>query len=781
MAESDYCLTRRSRYYPLNLHQRGVAGASRLGPQQTGITMRKLQAIIISAIGSGFVLFGGIALVPSASAQDDAGMELEEIIVTASRREETLQNAALAVTVVDVREFADAGLTSLTQILPYVPGVSVQDSGRPFFNSVYIRGINSVLAAGVVSYLDEIPFGSSTIYTSPTPLDGTLLDLSTLDILKGPQGTLYGASSLGGIMKFNSREASLDEWTGSISADLSSTNGGGLNQLHRVNLNGPLASDRLGVSLTGFWQDKTGYIDNVTIPRNEWDDYEYYGGSGSLRWAASDNLEITVQALYQKSTLDGTATVQANYAQDQLMPGIGGGEPWFGHYQTGEADINPSEYDANLVGLTVDYHFDFGTLTYVGSTQEMSFIQSMDLTVPFAAFADLFFPANAPHTRALFVGDLGFDKDTHELRLTSDSNQQFEWLVGAYYTNEDGHNIQRLDVTPPEPDFFFANFPSNYKEWSLFATGTWYFNPDLDASVGVRYADYSNDVELAAVGPLVAPLPFNEIDDNVTNFLFNLRYRSGDNVSYYGRIASGYRPGGANFLLLDPMGNELTSPFVKPDSLWSYEVGVKGSTADGRLSYDLNVFYIDWEDYIINVSIAGVNVAGNADSAVSKGGEASLTFAATEALTIEAVLSYTNAELAADEPSLGGRDGEQLPNSPEWQGVLDFDYRFDLFNLPAYVGAAWRYKDEMPVGFGGYTDSMGTFHAPSAPRVNLDSFSLVDLRGGFVSGPLDVSVYVTNVFDEWAWVNFSPNFFAASNGTPTRPRTVGAVVRWNFK
>jgi outer membrane receptor protein involved in Fe transport len=740
--------------------------------------MNNLKGHLAATVG---LTLAGAAFGPKAAAQDEAAVQLEEIVVTASRREEALQNVALAVTVLDVGKFADAGLTGLTDILTYVPGVSVIDSGRPFFNSVYVRGINSVLAAGVVSYVDEIPFGSSTVYTSPTPLDGTLLDVDTLDVLKGPQGTLYGASSLGGIMKFNTREASLDEWTGNVSSNLSSTKRGGLNQLHRLNLNGPLVGETLGLSLTGFWQDKTGYIDNVTIPRNEWDDYEYYGGSGSLRWAASDRLEVTVQGLYQNSTLEGAATVQANHAQDQLMPGIGAAEPWFGRYQTGQADINPSEYEASVLGLNVDYEFDFGTLTYVGSTQEMTFVQTMDLTVPFAEFADLFFPANAPHTQALFVGDLGFDKITQELRLTSDSGQQFEWIVGAYYSDEDGHNIQRLDTTPAEPDFFFVNFPSNYKERSLFATGTWYFTQDFDASIGVRYADYSNDVELAAVGPLLAPLPFSEIDDEVTNFLFNLRYRSGDNISWYGRVASGYRPGGANFLLLDPMGNPLTNPFIEPDSLWSYEVGVKGSSQDGRLGYDLNVFYIDWKDYIVNVTVGGVNVAGNAERAVSQGGEASLTFAASESLTVRANLSYTNAELAADEPDLGGRDGDQLPSSPELQGLLDFEYRFDLFNLPAYVGAAWRYKDSMPVGFDGFTDSMGVFHPPSAPRVILDSYDLVDLRGGFVAGPVDVGLYVTNALDEWAWANFAPTFAGASNGTPTRPRTVGAVVRWNFQ
>jgi outer membrane receptor protein involved in Fe transport len=200
-----------------------------------------------------------------------------------------LQDVALAVTVLDVGKFADAGLTNLADVMTFVPGVSVEDSGSPFFTDIYLRGINATLSAGVASYVDEIPFGSSTVYTVAAPLDGTLLDLESLDVLKGPQGTLYGASAMGGILKYTTRKASLQEWTGSVSADLSSTDGGGLNQLYRVNGNGPIATDTLGVSFTGFWKDKTGYIDNVAIPKDEWDDYEYYGGSGSLRWAATSS------------------------------------------------------------------------------------------------------------------------------------------------------------------------------------------------------------------------------------------------------------------------------------------------------------------------------------------------------------------------------------------------------------------------------------------------------------------------------------------------------------
>lgn len=744
------------------------------------MTMHKSTHCLAASIAALFAAAGSVFFAPAASAQDEAESALEEVIVTASRREEALQDVAIAVAVIDVNEFADAGLTGLPEILTFVPGVSVVDGGAPFSNSVYMRGINALLSAGVVSYIDEIPFGSSTVYTNPTPLDGTLLDLGTLDVMKGPQGTLYGSSAMGGILKFNTRDASLTDWTGSLSADLSTTHGGGLNQLYRVNANGPIATDTLGLSFTAFWRDKSGYIDNATLGKSGWDDYEYYGGSGSLRWAATDRLEITVQGLYQKSTQEGLATIQANHGQDALLPGKAAKEPWFGRYQTGETDINPSEYEAQVLGLTIDYDFGFAKLTSVTSTQEMSFVQTVDLTVPFAFYADLFFPDSAPHSSAVLVGDLGFEKLSQELRLTSASNEKFEWIVGGFYTDEEGHNIQDLVITPTAP-LYFANFPSNYDEFSLFATGTWYFTPDLDASVGVRYSDYSNDVELNTVGPLIAPLPKTEISDNVTNYLFNVRYRAGDNTSVYGRIASGYRPGGANFVLIDPgTGQPITNPLFDPDELWSYEFGVKGSTEDGRITYDVAAFYIDWNDYIIAVNRGGLNVAGNAEQAISKGVEASLGFAATEALTITGMVSYARAELGADEPDLGGANGDQLPNSPEWAAALDFDYRFNIGDLPSYVGAAWRYKGNMPVGFPGYTDGSGAYWPPSAPRVELNGYSLVDLRAGTSLGPVDLSLYVTNLFDEWAYVNFAPSFVSASTATPTRPRTIGVVARWNF-
>jgi len=714
--------------------------------------------------------------------QDDrAAIREDVIVVNASRRTERLQDVAMTVSSVDVREFIDAGHTGLTDILPFVPGVSVTNTGRPFLNNVFMRGINAQLSAGVPSYVDEIPFGSSTVFTAPAPLDGTLLDLGTLDVLKGPQGTLYGASALGGLLQFNTRTPSLEERSGSVSANLSTTRNGGFNQLYRANFNGPLVADKLGASLTVFSEKTNGFIDNEVLGIDDWDDFDYYGGSGSLLWAVTDRLEVTVQGLYQKATQDGTSQVQANFARDMPIPGFGAAEPIFGKLSTGQADINPSEFEAWLAGLTIKYDTGFGELTSVTGIQEMDFAQEADVTIPFASFADLFFPESAPHTSALLVASLGFEKFTQELRLTSNPGGKFEWIVGAFYAHEDGGNIQDLVMTPPVP-LFFADFPSTYEEISFFANGTWNFTPNFDVSVGLRYTDYSNDVELDTVGPLIAPLPLSKIDDQVTNFLVNLRYRPSDNTSLYARVASGFRPGGANFLLLDPgTGEPLVDPLFEPDDLVSYEAGIKGNLANGRFTYDLAGFYIDWEDFQIGFSRAGVQVVGNASEAVSRGVEASLGFDVTDRLTLTGAVSYINAELTADEPNLGGRDGDQLPSTPEWQAVLDANYDFSIGGRPAFVGASYRYKGEMPVGgFDGFTDASGTEFPSSAPRVQLDSFSLVDLRAGIRLADFDLSLFVTNVFDKWAFTSFAPSFDVIPVGAPTQPRTVGGTVRWNF-
>lgn len=706
------------------------------------------------------------------SSADASPTLLEEVMVTASRREERLQDVAVAVAVLDPQSFANAGLTEITSVLPFVPGVAVQDTGSTYRNDVYIRGINATGAGGVGTYVDDIPYGSSTKDAGGgAPIDSTLLDLENLSVLKGPQGTLYGASAMGGVLKYKTRDPSTAAWRGEVSVDLSDTSGAGdLNQLYRLSTSGPLVADRLGVSVTGFWKDKAGYIDNVTIPKEGWDDYEYYGGSAALLFTPTDALSIKAQAMYQKSTQDGMATILASNQ----------GVPRFGDFAIGAPTLTPSVFETKLFGLTINYDFGFAKLTSITSYQDLDNLRNSDLTTPYASFADRYFPANAPHTSAIFTGELGWERTTQELRLTSESNKSFEWIVGAFYSREEGYNTQVIDTVPAEPEFFWVDFPSKYIEMAAFATATYYFTPALDISAGYRLSDTENNIQLDAIGPLVGALPHNVFNDRVSTYLLNLRYRPTERTSVFARAANGFRPGVANFRIRDTTtGVFLSDAFVQPDKLWSYEVGIKGRTSDGGLNYELAAFYIDWQDFQVNVSRGGILVATNGNKASSFGAEASVNWSLTDSFSVMSSLAYTEAQLEADDPNVGGSKGEQLPNSPKWTATLGFNYDFEVASVPAFFSGSYRYNGEFPVGFNGVTID-GRAYSAASPRYINDSYDIVNLQLGVNTRRFEAALYVTNLFDEYAYTNITTSFSAGATAIPLRPRTVGVTLKTKF-
>lgn len=708
---------------------------------------------------------------------------IEEVRVTASRRDEKLQDVAVAVTVIDQEALARGGKTSLTEIMDFVPGVTVSQFGGNYFNDVYIRGINATVVAGVGTYVDDIPYNSSTRYAGGgAPVDATLLDLEYVNVLKGPQGTLYGASAMGGVLQFKTRTPSLDRWTANTSADVSSTRGGGLNQLYRAMANGPIVEDKVSIGFSGFWKDKTGFIDNVTLERR-WDDSEYYGAAVSLFAAPIENLTIKALAMYQNSEQEGRATIEVNGRDGFPAPGLPQGQPIYGDFETGESVLNPSVFDSSLFGVTAEYDFGPATLTSVSSYQELERVQLLDFTVQFVGLADQLFPQRAPHTSATLDGSLGWEKVIQEFRLTSESNGKFEWIAGTHYSKEEGFNVQDLVFVPAEPTFYYASFPSSYEETAAFGTATYYFTPNLDVSAGIRYSETESRLALDNNDSLlIQAIPLNVIEDEITTYLLNVRYRPGENMSIYARAASGFRPGGANFLVTNPVTGELLSERAYlPDELWSYEAGIKGTVLEGTFSYDLAAFFIDWQDYQIGVARGGLGVAANADESSSRGVEASLSFMATDALRFTTAVSYIDAQLDVDEPDLGGAAGTQLPSSPKWSGALGINYDFSLGRFPAYAGGTWHYTGEIPYGFSGYTDADGVYHGTASPRYMADDYQVLDLQAGLITERFDISLYVKNALDEYGYSTFTPSATASSLAVPVVPRTVGITLRMKFE
>lgn len=702
--------------------------------------------------------------------------ELEEIVVTASRREQSVQDVAASVAVIDPESYSTAGLNSLDEVLKYVPGVNFNDGGAPGQGSITMRGVANIFStASVGIYVDDVPYGSVTAFAEGAnfALDNLLGNVERVEIIKGPQGTLFGASSMGGSVRYITRDPSLTEIDGAFTGDFSDTQEGDFNQLYKGEFSMPIVEERLAVGVSGFWQETGGFIDETSRGLENVNSADLVGGRAALLFDATDELSFELSYTDQKFEFSNSNSVPFDVAT---------GEPLFGDYAISSPIDTPTEINFELIAGSAEYRTDWATATLVSSSQEFAQTAVLDLTTAFGAFVDGLLGVPVGTNTVLLDLDISTERTVHEFRLTSPDSDQVEWLAGLYYTKEESNNFQGTQVIPGPLDLVTQQFPSDYEEIAAFGNLTWYFSPQLDATLGLRLSSNEMSVEFTGTGVLAGPnLPPETVDDDVQTYLFNLRYRPNDDTSIYGRIANGYRPASANLSLIDPATGEVLSvPFIQSDSLWSYEVGAKGSLLDGVLLYDVAVYTLMWEDLQVFRSFMGVNVGGNAVSDVTANGfESTVTWQPTNAFDLAATVAYTKSELDDDDPSVGGLAGEQLPRIPEFTWSLNGTYTFPLGGMDAFVGAGIAYQDERKTQFIGGTAADGTVIAPANPNFTVPDYTLVDLNAGVTFDRYRVSLYANNLLDEYGFQNAGTSI-AGGTATVLQPRTVGVVLNVEF-
>jgi outer membrane receptor protein involved in Fe transport len=716
--------------------------------------------------------WGLLALTGSSAALAADQVEVEEIIVTASRRAQEVQDVPASVAVVDPQAFASGGLTSLSGVLKYIPGVNFNDDGAPGQGSITMRGVANIFSTPSVGiYLDDIPYGSVTAFAEGAnfALDSLLGNVERIEVVKGPQGTLFGAAAMGGSLRYITKEPSLTDFSGRFATDLSNTSQGGFNQLYKAGVDVPIVSDKLSLGVSGFYQDNEGFIDQALRAEKDINDAKLKGGQATLLFKPTDAFKVKLNYMDQKF----------DFSEQNNVPfDITTGEPIFGRYQQNTAPGGqPTQIEYELSSATFEYQADWATATLASSYQEFSQNAVLDLTRFFGPLVDQQ-TGDPPGTNTVPLDlIISTDRWAHEFRLTSANNQHLEWLVGLYYTKEESSNFQKAIGQPSGFNLVTQQFPSDYKEKAIFGNVTYYFTPQLDATVGARFSSNDMSVLFTGTGFLAGPaLPRQTVSDDVQTYLFNARYRPSEDLSLYVRIADGYRPASANLPLLDPnTGDVISLPFVRADSLWSYEVGAKGKLAGGAVGYDVAVYHIKWKDMQVFQSLGGVNVGANADSDVTANGvEATLTLQPTSALNLVATAAYSRSELDDDDPPLGGLSGEQLPGIPEWTFSLSGDYDFMLGSLDAFVGGGVAYQDSRKTSFEG-----GGAIAPGNANFDVDDYVTADLRTGVKFGRYKLSLYATNLFDEYGFQR-ATTVGTQGNATILRPRTIGAVFSAEF-
>ena len=716
---------------------------------------------------AGLLGLGGIA---AATAQTSTNVSvLEEVVVTAQKFEQKLSETPLSVTAISAHNLEALGATQFRDFASTVPSLTFTTSGVGS-TQVNLRGITTGnnISPTVGIYVDEVPYGSSTPFASGAQLalDVGLFDVSRIEILRGPQGTLYGASTMGGLLKYVSVLPDVSAFGATARAGVVSTSGGGVGYDAAAAINAPLADDKAALRVSGFYTHDSGFIDNLTNGRDDVNESNVYGGRVDLFVKPADKLSLRLAAFAQNIDRDGTASADF---------GLASGEPIDGDLDQRRLRAEPFEQEFRLVSGTLTYDFENAALTSISSYQTVRSHAITDVS-------EFFGPALA--AGGIVLGSVEVEKEnetdkfTQEVRLAA-TGQTLDWSIGAFYTDEQSDQFQTLNASTPDGavfpvDLLTVNLPSSYEEYAGFGTLTWHLTQQLDFTGGVRYAHNSQRFEQIGSGPLIFSVPERSETESIVTYLATIRYRASDNLMSYLRYATGYRPGGPNVVLNDLSGQPLASPTFGADKLRSYEGGIKASTADGRFGVDAAVYFIKWDDLQINAVRNGLGVVDNAAAAESKGAELTLTLIPTPHLTLVGAVGYIDAELSEDAPDLGGLEGDRLPDTPEFTGTLSADYTFEVGGRAAFLGTTVRHV----------TDRVSSYDSSAgSPQYDLPEYTTVDLRTGLQLGSARLQLYVRNAFDERGKLSATTAFSAL--GGPVwvslvQPRTIGFNVITQF-
>lgn len=729
---------------------------------------------------------GALALmlgVTNVRAAEDPGV-IAEIIVTAQKRSESVQDVPASVSAFDEQQLTRTHATQLQDFAAYLPGINVTSAGSPGQTTVTLRGIAPVGPGSVVgTYIDETPLGSSSNFARATifALDLMPYDIERVEVLRGPQGTLYGAGAMGGLLKYVLRDPSTEvlEFRAGIEG-FDITGADDLGWGARAGVNVPL-SDTVALRASYFTQNTPGYVDNVAIGPltrggEDYNELEQSGGRASLLWEISDVASLTLTGVWQRLESDNNSTVALSLASADPLRA----RRDLGDLQTSHFIDQPFSKDLNYYAATLDWNLgwaDFVSATSYSSTRT---VQRQDGTITFGSLFPLLSGGAVPEGLSDFDIRLNLDKWTQELRLASSGQGRVQWRLGVFYTEEDssnnqlvlGYDTQGQLVDAFLPALAIAHLPSEYKEIATFGDVTLRITDTFDIITGLRWARNDQKFRQVSSGFLLplADIP-GESDEDVFTYAISPRWHLNDDVMVYARVATGYRPGGPNIRVFD------VPPSVDSDELTNYELGIKSVFAGGRALVNAALFYIDWEGIQQAQSFGGVSALSNSGDAKSKGVELESVFSLTNGLQIGFNASYTDAVLKSSPLELDNALNVQLPGVPEWTAALTADYSFKAFGgREAHIGAGWRFVDER------YSEVVRTVNNLGFA---LPSYDVVDLNAQVQFDAMTLRLFVKNLTDERAFTGGSTTVNGLDQ--PIRfdlavlqPRTVGVSVDFQF-
>jgi iron complex outermembrane recepter protein len=733
----------------------------------------------------------------TAVAQEEALME--EIIVTATRRDMTIHDIPFNISAVSGTEIEEANIVDAQELLRAMPGITVPDSGARLAennNNITIRGLNINPSATDRAFLSD---PTVSTYIGNTPIFGnfTLKDIKRVEVMRGPQGTLYGSGSLGGTVRYILNEPSLDGFEAKVDASYGQTDGSDGNNYSLDGMVNFALGDTAALRINAGRIDNDGVIDYANVYQTDGQGIPIAAGGdtvygepvyknekdadtvevdyirAALKWAPTDNFDAELTYMKQEGDFGG---------RRQQTSGLNGWDEYYDDHEIGAVILEPAETENEFTSLELEYDFGFATLSSSTSYYERSYEGTSDNTGFFASRGWLYWYGYGNFPRPAYAAERQNTEEAlvQEFRLVSNGENTIDWVAGAFYMDQEATAAQQTHVVgfqewwaaadgvhpgyigdfydPSNNVSFDWTYDSDFTDLALFGELTWNITDSLQATVGARYFDNENKVTSQTSFPIwyfYNPVINTKETDSDTLFKGNLSWNINDNHMLYGTVSEGYRRGGTNAAPVRPDPDYPNDPEwnnFDSDSVINYELGTKGQFES--LSYTVALFYIDWQDPQVNVATpSGAYYAvANGESAETMGVESEFNWAATDSVRLFGGYTYVDAALSDDlylhdasadtdgKSELRATDGAQLPGTAEHTVNIGASHTWAMssgLQLVSRIDGYYQSEVENSI-----------LNIDPDWAETMDGFSLWNLSFTLISEAWTASLYAKNLFNE---------------------------------
>jgi outer membrane receptor protein involved in Fe transport len=776
---------------------------------------------ICAGLGLALTGIGSADAAPAAAASDAVAESsgLEEITVTAEKFTSTIQNTPISISALSGDQLAAAGLTRIEDIAHEIPGLSMRSAG-PGLTEYEARGLasNGGAAPTVGFYLDEIPLSPPALSQSgKVVIDPDLYDIERVEVLRGPQGTLYGSGSMGGTVRVITAQPKLGTYEGSVQGTGSYTDGGSGNYGGNLMLNLPLGEVfAVRVVLSDLY--RSGWIPLITvspfpvslaspvqgnvlaapvtnvIPRAN--DERLTSARLSLLYKPSEDLSVLFTAFDQSLHLGGYDLVDGS--PDSAVPS----RVYTAHYEAFPLREGVRD-DVDIFGVTVNANVDFADLTSATAYWSRLGVQTQEAS-------ESIYWSNHGGSALISVPYTERDPShqfSQEIRLTSHDSGGLHWVAGAFYSelnsvwNEIGESPQNITPAVPDGSYFISWNPYTVKQTALFGDGSYKFTDQWKLSAGVRWYTYKSqqlEYSWGLDGPNLTPPPASLVttaSDRGFNPRIDLSYTPTPDLTAYSTVSKGFRPGGANQILPPALCGDSGTLKFGPDSAWNYEIGEKARLFDNWLTVNSDVYYIKWTGIQQVITLpCGYQFYNNAGNGRSFGPELEVNAKLTGELTASLSAAYTDAKITNPNasytaflshvatfpdgvtppcPTAGGGCTAPIMNVVKDTASLALSYA-------TTVMTDYQFTARIADSFIGPSYDVAYYFAYKLP-----SYDLANARIGLARNSWSADLFVDNLTNKQALMtanntSFQFNIPQVVRYTTNQPRTVGIQANYKF-